>query len=81
MKRSKETKQEKKKRAFGGSCADMGKFKSGRSHTHTHGKETRRLAHTKRREPHFCAHFPTLAHVPQHHPWDGGKGDEFIGNL
>lgn len=63
----------------GGSCADMGKLKSGRSHTHG---ERERLAQTcthtrENEEPHFCAHFPTLARVPHHHQQHRG---EFIDN-
>ena len=56
-----EIRKQKEKRS-GGSCTDMGKLKSGRSHTH--GRDAQTCTQKKRREPHFCAHFPTLAHVP-----------------
>lgn len=75
VKRRKERKQEK---SIGGSCADMGKFKSGRSHTDTHMEKRRADLHTQKGEKNrtFAPNFPTLAHVPHHHHHHHGWHEE-----
>lgn len=42
----------------------MGKPKTGRSHTHWEKRDGQ--THIQKGEPHFCAHFPTLAHEVLH---------------